>query len=245
MPATPLQKFVDFILPPRCPLTGDVVDSPGMMSAAAWAQLTFIAPPFCACCGRPFAFESADGRDVLRCAPCLQRQPAYDRARHVLVYDDASSDIVLKFKYADQTWCAAMLAQWMARTAAEMLEEVDYVVPVPLHRWRLLKRRYNQAALLAQALARRTGKICLPDSLIRIRATEAQGHRNHRDRRSNVRKAFALDAARAPDMKGRAVLLVDDVFTSGATVEECARVLKKAGARKVFVVTLARAARPS
>lgn len=229
------------VLPPRCAMTGQVVDRPGAVAPEAWASLRFITEPCCASCGYPFDFDGASG-DV-RCAPCLRRAPPYTTARAAMIYDEASRGMILKFKHGDGTHQAGGFAAWMARAGGERLSGADLLIPVPLHRWRLLRRRYNQAAILAQALARQSGKPCVPDALIRRRVTVPQGHQGYRARHRNVRGAFAVHPRHAAAVAGRAVVLVDDVYTSGATVKECAKILMQAGAREVHVLTVARAIR--
>jgi ComF family protein len=178
------------------------------------------------------------------CGACLQRRPVYDRARAAMAYDEGSRDLVLGFKHADRTEGAPAYAAWMARAAADLLDETDVIVPVPLHRWRLLRRRYNQAALLANALGKRERVPVAPDALVRKRNTPSQGAMTTDGRWRNVRGVFALRPAARRHIADRRVLLVDDVMTTGATLEACARTLKKAGAAGVDVVTLARVVRP-
>lgn len=148
--------------------------------------------------------------------------------------------MILRLKYADAAHSAPAFAGWMARAGAEMLMGADLLVPVPLHRWRLLKRRYNQAALLARGIGQISGITMLPDALIRRRATRPQEGLSRAGRRRNVRAAFALRPHYRGRVAGKVVVLVDDVLTTGATLDECARVLLAAGAAEVRVLTLAR-----
>ncbi len=157
-----------------------------------------------------------------------------------MLYNDASKRLVLSFKHSDRTHPAKALAAWMARSAQEMMQEADGIVPVPLHRWRLFKRRYNQAALLAHGLGQISAKPVLIDALLRIKPTPIQGHRNRKERFENVRGAFALNPSIKIPIQDKTLILVDDVLTTGATVNECSRVLLKAGAKTVHVLTLAR-----
>lgn len=157
-----------------------------------------------------------------------------------MLYDDGSKPLILSFKHSDRTHAAKALAAWMARPAAEFMESIDYIIPVPLHRWRLFKRRYNQAALLAQELHQLTGKSLLSDGLIRTKPTPIQGHRNRKERHENVRGAFSINPRYGENLKGKTILLIDDVLTTGATVSECSKVLLKAGAAGAHVLTLAR-----
>ena len=159
----------------------------------------------------------------------------------MFVYDEHSRDLILSFKHADRTERSVPFGRWLARAGAELTGDCDLIVPVPLHRWRLWRRCYNQAALLALARARETGRPAAVDLLIRPKATPTQGGLGREARRRNVAGAIALRPGRA--VGGRRVLLIDDVFTTGATVSACARVLLRAGAARVDVLALARVVR--
>src|SRR5205085_5168655 len=175
------------------------------------------------------------------CADCARERASWDRARAVMRYDKHSRRLVLSLKHGDRTHLAPALGGWMRRAGGEILDGADLVVPVPLHWTRLFARRYNQAALLAHAIHAVGGPRVAPDWLRRRRRTPSQGHRNAAGRADNVRGAFALRAGRS--VAGRRLVLIDDVFTTGATVRECARVLRRAGAARVDVLTLARVVR--
>lgn len=232
---------VDAVLPPRCLGCGATADRPGALCPRCWEGVDFLAPPLCRCCGYPFELDPGE---AALCGACRRRAPAFDRARAVCAYDAGSRELLLAFKHADRTDAAPAFAAWMARAGAEVLAEADLIAPVPLHRWRLFRRRYNQAALLARALARTSGVALASDLLVRRRDTASQGGLSPAGRRRNVAGAFALRRGGAAAVAGRRVLLVDDVMTTGATVEACARVLRRAGAAGVDVLTLARVVRP-
>lgn len=232
----------DLVLPPRCLACGTVVVPGGAVCPGCWARLSFLAPPHCACCGYPFDFDPGDPAAL--CGGCLRRAPVFARARAALVYDEASRPLLLGFKHGDQTHAADAYAAWMARAGAELLAEAELIAPVPLHRWRLLRRRYNQAALLALALGRASGVPTVPDLLLRRRATPRQGGLSRRARFLNVRGAFVVAPRQAGRVAGKRVLLIDDVLTTGATAEACARALRRAGARAVDLLTLARVVKP-
>lgn len=232
---------LDALLPPRCLSCGASVDAPGALCAACWAGIEFIAPPLCDCCGFPFEIEA--GPDAL-CAACLARRPRYRRARAAFRYGEDSRRLVLMFKHADRLDPAPAFGRWMAQAGAELLADADLIAPVPLHRWRLLWRRYNQSAELARAIGRLRGTRVVPDLLQRRRHTPPQTDMNPRERRLNVAGAFRINPRRRVDVHDKAVLLIDDVLTTGATVEACARVLLRAGAASVDVLTLARVVRP-
>lgn len=233
-------RALDLLLPPRCIGSGRIVDAPGMIDAAFWRELAFVSAPACDCCGLPFSFGVAEGS---LCGACIDTPPDFDRARAAVIYNDASRQLILDFKYGDKTHAVKSFLPWMMRAGATMLPQTDVIVPVPLHARRLWQRRYNQSALLAQTLARAANKTCLPDGLSRKRHTIPQKGLSRSERHSNVRGAFAVTPRHAEKIKGKNIMVIDDVFTSGATLNECARVLKRADAANVFVLTLARVTR--
>jgi ComF family protein len=180
------------------------------------------------------------GEDAV-CGDCARERPIWDQARAVLRYDKNSRRLLLGFKHGDRTHSAAAFGQWMQRAGADVLARADLLVPVPLHWTRLFQRRYNQAALLAQAVHAAGGPEVAADWLVRRRRTPVQGHLGPAARERNVRGAFAMRSRRS--VAGKHLVVVDDVMTTGATVEECARVLRRAGALSISVLTLARALR--
>lgn len=230
--------FLDLVLPPRCLACGVTVGAVGTLCPSCWRGITFLGAPRCACCGYPFAFDLGEGG---LCGACAAHTPPYDRARAAMRYDDASRNLVLALKHGDRLHLAPALAQWMRRAGAELLGDADWLVPVPLHWTRLFARRYNQAAVLAQALARAGAPPVAAECLIRRRRTPSQARKNAAARRRNVAGAFRV---RKPgEVRGKRIVLIDDVLTTGATVEECARALKRAGAARVDVLALARTVR--
>lgn len=233
---------LDLLLPPQCLACRERTEMAGALCPACWLQLHFIGPPLCTCCGLPFDYAPPTAEAL--CGACHRDTPFYNRARAALVYDDASRPLLLGFKHADKIYAAPALARWLHQAGAEMLAEADLAVPVPLHWLRLWRRRYNQAALLAHALGRIGGLPVAADLLVRRRPTRSQGGLSRAARFRNIRGAIAVRAGAAERLEGRAVLVIDDVMTTGATLNECARVLLNAGARSVDVLTVARALRP-
>lgn len=229
--------FRDLLWPPQCLGCRAAVAEQGELCARCWGGLDFITPPYCPCCGLPFAHPLPEG---LACADCLADPPPFGRARSPFYYGGTARALILAFKHGDRTDMAAPLARRMAPAAAALLDEAELVLPVPLHRRRLWRRRYNQSALLARELAALAGRPAVMDLLQRRRATASQGGRSRSGRQRNVAGAFAVPAASRARLAGRRVLLVDDVYTTGATVREAARCLLRAGAASVDVATFAR-----
>lgn len=235
---------LDVLLPPQCLTCDAPVDTPGQLCATCFGLTAFITDPCCDRCGAPFEAAgqgTKQGAAVLTCGKCQEHPPPWRRARAALRYDDQTRRIVLPFKYGDRTETAKALAPHMARAGSSLLRVADVLVPVPLHRLRLLSRRYNQAALLAQALARLSGRPTVLDALHRTRATQALAHMSPRARDAEVAGAFAVRPRRLARIEGAQVLLIDDVLTSGATAGACARALLAAGAAGVDLLVAARA----
>lgn len=226
------RRALDLVLPPTA-LDGGAALSPGL-TAETWGRIAFMDDPVCDGCGSPFEYPQGFGD---RCAGCMARPRAFDRARAACLYDDASRELILQLKHADRTDLSHLFAKWLSRAARELIEEADALVPVPLHRLRLLRRRYNQAAEIARPLARMAGLDYLPDALVRRRATASQGGRSGSGRRRNVQGAFVADRRK---VEGRRILLIDDVLTTGATADACARALKAAGAACVTLAVIAK-----
>ena len=225
---------LDMLFPPQA-LDGGPRPLAGGFSALAWSRIRFLDGPVCDGCGAPFEFDPG-----ARCAACLAKPRAFDAARAACLYDEASRDPILKLKHADRLDLAPMLARWISRSARELIEEADAIAPVPLHPLRLLRRRYNQAAEIARPLSVLTGTPYLPDALVRRRATATQAGRSGSGRKRNVAGAFEVPEARRKQVEGLRILLIDDVLTTGATAEGCARALKAAGAARVDLAVVAR-----
>ncbi|UUX51691.1 ComF family protein [Nisaea acidiphila] len=231
------RRLFDLVLPPRCKKCGALVVADDALCAACWSSLTFLGPPWCACCGLPFEYDV--GADAL-CGACIASRPLFGSARAALAYDDASRELVLSFKHGGDESLARLFACWMAAAGGELLHDAPVILPVPLHPWRRIRRGFNQSAGLAAALARITGLRWDALSLERVRSTPSQGGLGRLARRENVRAAFAVRHSRRQRLAGRNLLLVDDVWTSGATADACIRACRKAGAARVDLLTLAR-----
>src|SRR5512138_2033569 len=230
-------KFaLDIALPTLCVSCREPVDGEGVC-AACWAKLSFIAQPFCPRLGIPFVYDP--GPELLS-MEAIANPPAYQRARAAVRYDDVARTLVHALKYHDRTDLAPTMGRWMARAGREILAEADVLVPVPLHWRRGWSRRYNQSGALAQAIGRQSGVKVAAEALRRVRATEQQIGLSRAQRASNVQGAFKVVPDRMADIQGRRVVLIDDVLTSGATSDACARALLRAKAAQVDVLVFAR-----
>lgn len=238
--ADTISRVLDVILPPRCLSCDATVDRPHTLCAPCWRSMTFIAPPFCETCGIPF--ETDIGAGAI-CAACAASRPAFDRCRSAAVYDSASRSLILAFKRGDRTDMSIAFGRWMAHAGADILTGADFLVPVPLHWSRLFARRYNQAQLLASEVSRVTGIPVSVDMLLRTRKTPSMAHKSASARANNIRGAIKVNSGQRSVIEGASLVIVDDVLTTAATVGACARALKRAGAKRVDVLAVARAVR--
>ncbi|MCF8473513.1 MAG: ComF family protein [Emcibacter sp.] len=233
--------FLNQLLPPRCLSCGGAVQDTGRLCADCWKSITFLQGPACACCGYPFEFDPnvISCHEKTLCGACSAKKPIYDCARAAMRYDDGSRRMIISFKHGDRTDYADFFSQLLIQTSASLTGEDAIVVPVPLHKRRLQRRRYNQSALVARNFATKKGLHYIPDMLIRQKHTPPQeGNYSHRKR--NVMGAFKIKPQYQDILKGREIILIDDVYTTGATVKACAHTLKRAGAAQVEILTIAR-----
>ena len=227
---------LDIALPTLCVACREPVDGEGVC-AACWAKLSFIAKPYCPRLGIPFVYDP--GPELLS-MEAIANPPAYARARAAVRYDDVARTLVHALKYQDRTDLAPAMGRWMARAGGELLEKADALVPVPLHWKRGWSRRYNQSGALARVIARQSGVRVASEALRRVRPTQQQIGLSRSQRTSNVQGVFKVADHRRSEIAGRRVVLVDDVLTTGATVDACARALLRAKAASVDVLVFAR-----
>lgn len=232
-----LRRALDLVLPPVCVACSTRVMDPHALCAACFARVPWIEAPVCARTGVPFAHDI--GPNAVSAA-ALADPPPYARARAAAVHAGVARDLVLALKYADRTELARMMARPMLRAGHDLLAVAEVIVPVPLHPGRLFRRRFNQAALLGAEIGRARGLPVAPAALRRTKATTKQVGLGRGERARNVAGAFRVPIEEIPAVRGRRVLLVDDVVTTGATVAACTRALKRAGAAEVDVLTFSR-----
>ncbi len=237
------RAFLDFILPPCCLSCSARLASPNALCADCWRSLKFITGHKCSSCGYPFDFSlSSEQRSFRVCASCASRSRQFDRAVSALEYNESSKPLILAFKHGDRIDYARLFVGFLRRAGEELIGQADIIAPVPLHKARLRSRRYNQSALLCRELGE-PSKIIL-DLLVRIKNTPPQAG-NYRNRNRNLSGAFVLNSKYKRVVQGKNILLIDDVFTTGATAEKTAAILKKYGATSVSILTIARVVTPS
>lgn len=231
----------DLVYPPVCLSCRKTVDRAGQLCPDCWGSIHFLDGPVCDRCGLPFEYENFL---TVHCAACTASPPDFQHARAVFVYDDASKSLVLSLKHGDRTDFVPTLAAWLARAGKDMLSRGDLLVPVPLHWRRRVGRRFNQSAELARALSDISGVPLQHSVLERVKAGPSQGALSRRGRVRNVAGAFQVRNGPTDEISEKHVILIDDVLTTGATANACARALLSGGAWQVDVLTLARVALP-
>lgn len=234
-----MQSLLRVVYPPHCILCSQVVEDDNGLCSACWRDTPFVTGLVCDLCGAPLPGEDPGG--AVHCDVCRRLARPWSRGRAALVYRDAGRRMVMSFKHGDRTDLALPAAHWMIRAGAAIFTDDLLVAPVPLHRLRLLKRRFNQSALLSQAVAQLRGLDHCPNLVLRHRSTPSQKGRGIEARFSNLNQAFKINPKHVDLVRNRGVLLVDDVMTSGATLATVAEVCQEAGCADVRILTLARA----
>jgi ComF family protein len=233
-----LRRIADLVYPPTCLGCGVLTGRHGAVCAACWSKVRFIERPYCEVLGLPFSYDPGPG---MLSAQAIAHPPSFERLRAAAIFDGTARDMVHGLKYRDRSDLAPIMAGWMERAGGDCLNSCDAILPVPLHRMRFVLRKFNQAAELARHLSKRTGKPYLPATLVRTKRTKRQVGLSAQARQDNVRAAFAVRSGHEADVFGKRIVLIDDVYTTGATVSAATRALKKAGAAEVSVLTFAMA----
>lgn len=232
-----LVPVADLLFPPRCPLCGEGLAAQTGLCSSCWGDLAVPGEPCCFTCQRPLG-DGAEAGSV--CAPCMAAPPRHDGIAAGTLYNDTSRKLILAFKHGRRIALAPLLARLILTQVPQVVDESWLVVPVPLHRWRLWRRGFNQSALLAREIAGARNSRLLVDGLIRQKATPSLGGLGKQARAKVLSGAIAVGAKHRTALKGAKVLLVDDVFTSGATSGACVSALKRAGAERVVIACFSR-----
>ncbi|WP_117196109.1 ComF family protein [Rhizobium terrae] len=232
------KAFGDLFYPPICPGCGVRTGGHRGLCPSCWREMRFIERPYCEVLGLPFSYDPGAG---MLSAEAIANPPVFDRLRSAAIFEGAARNLVHSLKYRDRTDLAPMMAGWMLRAAESHVADCDGILPVPLHRFRFASRKFNQAAELGRHLSQASGRPFLPSTLIRVKRTSRQVGLSANAREENVRAAFAIAPGHEADVFGKRLVLVDDVYTTGATVSSATRALKKAGAADVTVLTFAMA----
>ncbi|MDJ0920959.1 MAG: ComF family protein [Henriciella sp.] len=235
-----IRSIVDFVWPSRSIVSGERHGGTGAVPAHEFANLQFLIGSGCRMCAVPMEVDLGEAN---LCGACAAHPKAWDQGRAAIAYDDVSRQIILDLKHAGRRDGLATMTNWMAMAGQDILQQTDWLVPVPLHYQRLAKRGFNQSVWLAQGVARQSHNLVLVDALKRTRATPSQGGLTAKQRRDNVKGAFSVRPSRAARLNGATVTLVDDVYTTGSTLSACAKALKQAGAASVNILVLARVVR--
>jgi ComF family protein len=231
-----VKKYLETIFPKTCLICNKIIAN-GSFCIDDWHKLHFLQNPACDICYQPFEIKT-DDKTV--CGKCLAKRPEYFKAISVLSYDKNSRTLITKFKYFDQTKLARYFSKLMLKQAQYILSDIDFITPVPLHKFKIVSRKYNQSALLAKNIAFLSHKKLLLDLLIRTKNSKPQASLSQKMREKNVVGIFTVRQKYFKTIKGKNILIIDDVITTGATVDSCCKALKKFGAKKIYVLTLAK-----
>lgn len=234
---TLLGRFVDILYPYKCPSCKTIVNSDLVFCSDCWKKLQFITKPTCQICGTPIQFSVSN--DII-CAKCLLKKPCYDKAISCFVYNKTISKAIFEFKFYQKTFLSDFFAKFIINSIYDILNEVDYIVPVPVSLKRLRWRGFNQALLLARSIGKSTNKEVLPDLIIKIKHTQAQVKLKNKERIKNLDSAFDINRKYLNKIVDKNILIIDDVITTGTTVNECSKIIKKFKTNKIFVASIAK-----
>lgn len=233
------KKIFEAVFPCQCLCCSKVISEEALFCSTCWQKLQFITEPKCNICSHPF--EQSSANSLLLCPICLIKKPPYKKAISLLHYNSAAKKIIGDLKYRDTTYLAKKLAKFLYNKTKSELENIDLVVAVPLHAKKLRQRKFNQSTLLAKELAKLLNKEFSHDFLIKDQNTKPQASLTKKERQQNLKNAFKLNLKYQETVKNKNILLIDDVITTGSTLEACSKVLKKHGANDIVVLTVAKA----
>ncbi len=233
----PLEILSDILFPPRCVGCATVIKDYGNLCHVCWGNIRFLNSNACRICSFPLEYIDEDSP---LCAQCTAAPPIFNQSSSAIIYDEHSSKLITRFKYGDNTLVASYLAKLMVNANRANVDEVDYIIPVPIHKKRLLQRKFNQSALLAKQISKDCNAKFVPDMLKRTKHTPPQASLSAKKRKENVKGCFAINNKYADVIPGTSVLLVDDVVTTGSTLNECSKILKKEGVENIYILTLAK-----
>ena len=231
-----MNLLMRILSPNICYLCSNEVLTHGLC-ATCWSKLIFITQPYCYICSTPFQYSLGDH---IACAKCLETPPNFDQCKSIMKYNNHSKKLIMHFKNHNAGYLKKFFVRLIMNHTTDFMNQVDIIMPVPIHKWRMFWRGYNQSELIAKELAHVTGKKYLRDGLLKIHMTKSQSHYKQKDRLQNVKNTFEINGEHERIIKNKNILLVDDVITTGATINECAKVLKNHNAAKVFIITLAK-----
>jgi ComF family protein len=232
-----LNKLLLFLFPPKCLKCNAVTSRNGTLCATCWKKIKFISEPLCKICGFPFEFDV--GKDLI-CTNCIKNKPFFDHAISLFEYNEHSKNLIHKFKYGDKTYFSRYFAEWLYKRIGVNIGSYEYIIPVPLHRTRMRQRFYNQSSLLAKDLGKLAGLKFLPNALIKTRYDVPQTSLPKNQRLKNVKNSFIINQQYKEEIKNSKIILVDDVYTTGSTINECSKILKKHKCYEITALTLAR-----
>ncbi len=230
-------SFINAIFPPKCLTCDCKTETTNLFCFQCWNNLVFISEPRCKICGAPFPAKM--GENTI-CHYCIEDKPKYDLARSILRFDHHSEKLIHNFKYYDKTEATKTLASMMLKTYGNLIDNIDFIVPIPMHKSKLRKRKYNQAAALAVEIARLSSKLYSPDILIKFKDSPSQSGLSKERRKENVKNTFKFNFMYKESAFRKNILLIDDVLTTGSTASECSKVLKRNGVKRVNILTIAR-----
>ncbi len=231
-----IHSLIEFIFPSVCSNCLSPIETSNNICPACWEDIDFIMPPFCEIKGTPFPFDIEQGTIS---ASALKNPPSYDKARGVALYEGTMRELIHKLKYKDRHELTNLFVNWMKRAGSELLSETDLIIPIPLYKTRLWQRRFNQSAILAKRLSQQTELPYDCSTLIRRKKTKSQVGLTAKERQQNLKNAFFIEETKKEIIEDKSILLIDDVITTGVTVNTAASILKSEGASKVYILSLA------